>query len=430
MTAAVTAVLAGMSEEQLLAFGEEQDAAARRAECNKILLAQQWASLHPGGRLDQTETGKPGREQARQLGAEGTPTVAEFAPATLAGRLRMSPWAAARLIGDAIDIAHRLPGIQARVVAGEAEARHARQVAARTRDLTAAEAAVVDEAVADLVDGRVDWARFEQILTGAIAAAAPEVARRREHARHQPTVTRLRGRKHEAHGMATLLVRGDVAAITQIEHALTVRSKALKPLTDRDPETRGGMRLRALLELVTGRSSSPDPTAVAPNVQLHIHAYVDQHGMPHPILRVEGHGPVTTDWLRWFLGPRARFTIRPVLDIPGLAPVDAYEIPAAHRHAVHVIAPADVFPYANSLSRAKEIDHTEPWHPPDQAGPPDQSRIGNYGPMTKRNHRIKTHGRWQVRQPFTGIYLWRDPHAAYYLVDQTGTRRLGESVAA
>jgi hypothetical protein len=36
---------------------------------------------------------------------------------------------------------------------------------------------------------------------------------------------------------------------------------------------------------------------------------------------------------------------------------------------------------------------------------------------------------WRVRhrsvqQPFPGIYVWRDPHGAFYLVDHTGTRRL------
>jgi hypothetical protein len=44
--------------------------------------------------------------------------------------------------------------------------------------------------------------------------------------------------------------------------------------------------------------------------------------------------------------------------------------------------------------------------------------------MTTTHHRIKTHGKWQVQQPFPGIYLWRDPHGAYYLVDHTGTRRI------
>ncbi len=44
--------------------------------------------------------------------------------------------------------------------------------------------------------------------------------------------------------------------------------------------------------------------------------------------------------------------------------------------------------------------------------------------MIGLHHRIKTHGNWQVRQPFPGIYLWRDPYGATYLVDHAGTRRL------
>ena len=50
--------------------------------------------------------------------------------------------------------------------------------------------------------------------------------------------------------------------------------------------------------------------------------------------------------------------------------------------------------------------------------------MGNYGPMTAFHHRIKTHGGWQVRQPFPGVYVWRDPHGATYVVDHSGTRRL------
>lgn len=34
--------------------------------------------------------------------------------------------------------------------------------------------------------------------------------------------------------------------------------------------------------------------------------------------------------------------------------------------------------------------------------------------------------RWQVEQPFPGIDVWQDPYGALYLVDHTGTRRLGQ----
>jgi hypothetical protein len=50
--------------------------------------------------------------------------------------------------------------------------------------------------------------------------------------------------------------------------------------------------------------------------------------------------------------------------------------------------------------------------------------MDNYSPLGRFHHRIKTHGRWQVAQPFDGIYLWRDPHGHHYLVDHTGTHKV------
>ena len=87
------------------------------------------------------------------------------------------------------------------------------------------------------------------------------------------------------------------------------------------------------------------------------------------------------------------------------------------------MTPADTFPFATCTSRHMQVDHTEPYDPrkPQCSG---QSRVGNYGPMTTTHHRIKTHGGWKVQQPFPGIYVWRDPHGEFYLVDHTGTRRI------
>jgi hypothetical protein len=162
-------------------------------------------------------------------------------------------------------------------------------------------------------------------------------------------------------------------------------------------------------------------TEIMPTVVLHVHTYAGPE--PTGTVRVEGHGPVTERWLRDHLGPTAQFVVKPVLDPAGLAPVDAYEIPDRHRQAVHLMTPADIFPWGVSASRTQQIDHTEPYV---GGGPPGQSRVGNYGPMTPFHHRIKTHTRWQVRQPFPGLYVWRDPHGATYVVDHGGTRRVPE----
>jgi len=105
--------------------------------------------------------------------------------------------------------------------------------------------------------------------------------------------------------------------------------------------------------------------------------------------------------------------------------VDAYEIPDRHREAVHLRTPADIFPYGSNTTRRQQIDHTKPYLSPDHGGPPGQTDVRNLGPMTGFHHRVKTHSTWQVKQPFPGIYLWRDPHGGTYLVDHTGTRPIG-----
>ena len=55
------------------------------------------------------ESRLPGTEHPVRLGGDGTPTVGDFAAAELGCALRMSDGSAARLIGDALDLRHRLP---------------------------------------------------------------------------------------------------------------------------------------------------------------------------------------------------------------------------------------------------------------------------------------------------------------------------------
>jgi hypothetical protein len=86
-----------------------------------------------------------------------------------------------------------------------------------------------------------------------------------------------------------------------------------------------------------------------------------------------------------------------------------------------------VFPYASNTTRRQQIDHTRPYMSPDNGGPPGQTSLANLGPMTGFHHRVKTHGAWQIKQPFPGIYCWRDPHGRIYLVDHTGTRPIGNT---
>ena len=415
------AMLEDMGEDDLLTRAGERAATIREAECELLSIAYQWAVIHDPDRLDPSETGKPGREKARAYGGAGTPWVTEFAAAALGARIGRTTYAASALMADPLDLHHRSPLIWERVKAGEVRASYARHVVAKTRELSRDEAGYVDAAVAESADGRIPWSRFELLVEASIVAAAPEAARLKE---EQAAKARFAKKcRAEAHGMATFMIRADVATIDKIDAA--VRAKSVDVSDSMPDATEDERRVRAVL-LLLGNPGKPDDTSIQdllPSVVLHVHTYAGRGHHPggERINRLEGHGPVTEAWVRSVLGPHATFTIQPVLDLEGQAPVDAYEIPDRHRQAVHLMTPADTFPYSSCTTRAMQVDHTIPY---DAGG---ASGVGNYGPMTTTHHRIKTHGGWQVKQPFPGIYLWKDPHGQHYLVDHTGTRTVGGS---
>jgi hypothetical protein len=410
-----------MSEDDVLAFCGERADAIREAEADLLRGAYQWAVLHPAERLDPAESAKPGREKARRLGGDGTFEVCEFAAAELGARVGLTTYAASRLMADAIDLVHRAPQIWARVEAGEVKASYARHVVKTTRHLSQREAVYVAAAVAESADGRIPWSRFEALVDATVAKANPEIARELEERAAQATFAKKL--RTDAHGMASFLIRAPLPVIDQIAATVSAYSAAIaEDVPHLTPDQRDVHALLMLLTPAADHDATALATALAdaaPTVNLFVHLVPGE-----PIARVEGHGPVTADWVRETLGSTCRFRIHPVLDLAGMAPVDAYEIPDRHRRAVHLMTPADVFPWGSSQSRSMQIDHTVPH---DVGG---ASEVGNYGPMTTTHHRIKTHDRWAVKQPFPGVYLWRDPHGATYLVDNTGTRALGKQAPA
>jgi hypothetical protein len=240
--------------------------------------------------------------------------------------------------------------------------------------------------------------------------------------------------------MRGFYIRGPFATIAKLDAAVAFFATVLLHLGDVSTDDERRVKavlilanpvtavelLRSYREWLTA-DAAPAPTVdfatLLPAVTIYVHLYGGAETTG--IARVEGTGPVTQAWIRDHLGPHARFTIRPVLDIEGQAPVDAYEIPDRHRRAVHLMTPADCFPHSTNTSRSQQIDHTIAFKRGAAAAGTGQSRVGNYGKLTVIHHRIKTFGGWQVQQPFPGIYLWRDPFGALYLVDHTGTRRIG-----
>lgn len=431
----LTTALDELTGAELLAHADEVSRTQRECEAQVLRIAVQVAIVNNPETLDPEISRLPGRERARRFGGVGTPDVAEFAAAALGGRLGISTGSAHSLMADALDLMIRLPQLWRRVEALEVKASYARFVARRTRDLSVDQASYVDERVAESADGRIPWSRFEDLVTGLVVASDPAVAARKEQELADRQVARPTRSTQD--GMRSFFIRGPFPVIALFDARVQWFADVLASLGDTDDmDTRrvkavailaDPLQAVALMQAFVAWCDHPDEadqpdvdwSTILPTVTLHVHTYAGAE--PTDVTRVEGNGPVTEAWVRKHLGPHVRFTIRPVLDLAGQAPVDAYEIPDRHRRAVHMMTPADTFPWGASTARAHQIDHTRAFR---HRGPPGQSRIGNYGPMTSFHHRIKTHADWQVRQPFPGIYVWRDPDGATYLVDHSGTRRL------
>jgi len=376
--------LADMSASDVLSFVERCHAARLDAERDILEAAYQWAVLHSPDALPASD--RRGRERAKPAGAAGTPRITEHAAATFGARIQTSPYGAKRLIADAVDLHHRLPKLWAAVQAGTVRSTHARHVAEATRELTAEEAGWVDGEVVEIADGRLAWTRFEAIVEGKVAAASPELARAKEEAAAKDTF--VRRSRIDKHGIMTMTIRDHAAVILGSEAGIDATATALETEM---PEATKQQRRLAAFALLTDSA----------------------------IARMEGHGPVTTAYARHLVERFAsQVKVQPVIDLNQGAAVDAYEIPQKLREAVHLIHPGDVFPYAANLGKKVDIDHQVPYS---EGGP---TSTDNLGPLTRTHHRIKTHAGWDVRQPFPGIVIWRDPHGAHYLVDQTGTRQV------
>jgi hypothetical protein len=100
-----------------------------------------------------------------------------------------------------------------------------------------------------------------------------------------------------------------------------------------------------------------------------------------------------------------------------------YEPRAATKDAVMGRDRTCRFPGCRRGARACQCDHTIPW-------PHGPTCACNLGCLCTRHHRLKTHTRWRLRQPWPGVFLWRSPSGRYWLVDGTGSSELSGSGTA
>jgi len=378
------------------------------------------ATAHFAQRRD-TVDGRPvpGAEQLVGMGGTETPRCGSFTPDELGPELRMSRRAAQQLIADALDLTFRLPRLLAAVRAGATDAYRARMVASYTRDYSAETTADVETALVHRMD-RLTRSDIARTVDKVAARVEPELREEQaadlaesrhvtlEHSRqdhidvyarmHAGSALRLDARVDQV---------ADMLAALHPEHDESKdrrRARALGLLADPTAVLALAERYRALkIGISWDAPTSTGSCDPLPATTLYVHV------RPDDTADLERYGVLALPSVKGLLED-CQVTVKPVIDLAHLAPSSGYRPSDSLREGIILTNPRCPFPYCDFDARKSQQDHTIPY-------PRGQTTADNLGPPCPRHHNVKTHGTWQLKQPFRGIFVWRSPTGRIYATD-------------
>lgn len=441
-----------LDDAGLLAAEESAVLTRRQGDVDALSRLLDWCDRHS---VDpQTEPGAIpiayGGDKLVTLGGEGTPKVAElcfeeFAIAAHAGVIATTHRAA-----DALDLRHRLPNVYDAVRALRVEVWVARKVASISRRLSPAQVEIVDLAVAAASDespSRILAIAEAKVIEADVEAhrarIATDAARKGVWLRRKRPGERVDELDPEA-DLQTVAMRLTTAGAEElketIDHLADLLAAQHLPAHDDDVPTLDQFRAEAAVlladpiaaaRLISGpdeldppeESQEPAPrhTPRRPaTIVVHLHHEV-LAGLVAGVARVEGIGPLLLEQVTELLRHRD-VTVKPVIDLTHGASVNSYEHPTACKERTLLRTVRDVFPHSTARGTARlDHDHATPY---DKHGPPGQTGDHNDAPLTRRNHRAKTHLGYRLRQLGPGTYRWETPHGLGRLVAGGGTTRI------
>ena len=413
----------------VLAFAQRRRAAAQRAEVDVLEAALVWASMHPEESVSTSLLTVPGLvfgELAVPLAGEGTPLVAEFAPMEFGAALGLSTDSARALVGDALELAHRLKRTWKLLRAGEVPLWKARRLAQLTATLPLEGADFVDRQLAGFV-GKISWAGIERLVDQARVAFDPEGAEKDR--RDAADGRRFDIRTDEANHRGIVHVEGvlDLADGLDLNAAISQGADELASLGStesldvRRSMAAGELARRQLAfdlraEAGDGAASVVKPRQVVIHVHLS-HAAIsrDEAGVAHV---EETRSIVSTEQVREWCSRDAQVVIKPVIDLEAHHHAESYAIPDRLAEQTKLAQPVCAFPWCERPARRCDTDHVT------AHGDGGPTCSCNLAPLCRRHHRAKTHTAWTYDKADSGAYVWRSPHGLHLLKAGRTTRLL------
>ena len=433
---------------------------ADAAEVRVLRAALAWAVANPpmqaGDAAVERVAGPTGSRAVEvPLSAAGVPEVDRAAVAELGLALGCSTQAAQCLVGDVLELAHRLPLLWARVLDHEVVAWRARRVAQATRLLPVAGTAYVDRQVAPVAH-RLGGAQLDRLVETALARFDPTTAHRLAEERRETRHVEIDLDSTTLSGLTPVTGRIDLPDALDLEAALAHAAEQLAAWGSADSiDVR---RARALGDLARqhlawhGEQTPPMPIGtttlahrgeptqpagssadsadaageggprwrVPPRRQVVLYVHLDRSALDPTnacdsgglaVGRVENTGtPVTADTIRDWCGEGAtRLSVRPVLDLDQPQRADTYQVPDRIREQVRLRDGTCVFPGCHAPGLRCQHDHIDPYDHdhPDTGG---QTETTNLALLCQRHHTLKTHHGFTYTLLTSGTVLWRTPH--------------------
>ena len=453
---------------------------ARDAEVDVLTAVVDFCASHPP--LDGADRcrvavpagGVEGRQALEPLNGDGVPEVSALAVAQLGATLSLAPGSVQRLVGEALELGYRLPGLYARVQEGRVLVWQARRVARATCGLSREAARFVDRQLQGLT-GSIGVGSVDRLVAEAVArhdhARARELARQRTDRRgfavelnqcdllgqvpvhgvldlpdalaldaavgHQAEQLTRWG-STEVQALRRARAVGDVArqhlaaagqaaptqavwddqerTLTPVPAGASVHHAAAAGGVARQPQVAGGsVRKGARRE-----------------VMLHLHITDREllaalRGRSRQLLGRAEHArtgdlPITAETIRsWCGGVNTSVRVLPVLDLEQRIHHDAYEIPERFREQVIGRDHTCVFPGCHASARGCDIDHIVPFdhEHPARGGP---TATENLACLCRHHHNLKTAGWVSYQMTAPGAFVWDLGTGERYVRDHQGTR--------
>jgi hypothetical protein len=224
-----------LDERSVLAAARASMLAEKRAGCDLLIAAAQWADLHPSDSLlSPEERLDTYGEDAVLFGGEGTPDVAETAAGSLGCEIGMNPDQARNLIADALDARDRMPGLWTQIRFGRVRRDTVHRVTYRTRHLSKEQAEDIDRHLSPSLPRLTPGQRLDNLLDAQIKRVDQERLEREAAKAIRDRYVR-KGRP-DLNGMTDLYfhtteadARASWAAITALAKILKARKDQLPP---------------------------------------------------------------------------------------------------------------------------------------------------------------------------------------------------------